>query len=142
MTRAIVEATETDREAVVSLWRDCGLTRPWNDPAADFDRALGTPDATLLIVRDAETVAASVMIGWDGHRGWVYYLCVVAAERRNGLGRALMGAAEDWLKVRGCPKIQLMIREDNVDALHFYESIGMARQPVVTMGRFLEGGAT
>ena len=141
VTPAIIEAVSGDREAVVALWRDCGLTRPWNDTYADFDRAIGAQDATVLLCRNAGAVVATVMIGWDGHRGWVYYLCVAPVERRTGLGRAVMTAAEDWLKMRGCPKIQLMIREDNADALRFYEALGLARQPVVTMGRFLDGDA-
>ena len=82
-----------------------------------------------------------MMVGWDGHRGWVYYLSVAASVRRSGLGRALMTAAEAWLRARGCPKVQLMIREDNMDALRFYEALGLERQPVVTMGRFLDGDA-
>lgn len=141
VTSAIIEAVSADREAVVGLWRDCGLTRPWNDPDADFDRAIGTHDSTVLMWGDESGVVASVMVGWDGHRGWVYYLSVAAGERRSGLGRALMTAAEDWLRARGCPKVQLMIREDNVDALRFYEALGLERQPVVTIGRFLDGDA-
>lgn len=141
VTHAIVAATSADRDAVVALWRACGLTRPWNDANADFDRAIGAHDTTVLLCRKADAVVATVMIGWDGHRGWVYYLAVAEAERRSGLGRALMNAAEEWLRARGCPKIQPMIRDDNADALRFYEALGLARQPVVTMGRFLNGDA-
>ncbi len=141
VTPAIVEASDADRDAVVALWRACGLTRPWNDPDADFDRAIAAHDATVLLVRNGGALTASVMVGWDGHRGWVYYLAVADAQRRRGWGRALMDAAADWLKARGCPKIQLMIRDDNADALRFYEALGLARQPVVTMGRFLDGEA-
>lgn len=135
----IVAAKADDAEAVIALWRDCELTRPWNDPHADFDRALGTADAAILIVRADEAVAGSVMVGWDGHRGWVYYLAVASAHRRQGLGRQLMQAAEDWLKARGCPKIQLMVREDNEAALAFYGRLGLERQAVVTLGRFFDG---
>lgn len=141
MIEAIVEASPADRELVVALWHDCGLTRPWNDPNADYDRALSTHDAVILLSRDTSGVAGSVMVGWDGHRGWVYYLAVAEHRRRQGLGRALMAAAEDWLRARGCPKIQLMVRDTNVDALRFYEELGLTRQPVVTMGRFLNGEA-
>ncbi|RYD62473.1 MAG: GNAT family N-acetyltransferase, partial [Sphingomonadales bacterium] len=61
--------------------------------------------------------------------------------RRGGLGRALMAAAEAWLLERGAPKIRLMVRGSNADALGFYEALGLERQDVVTLGRFLgEGG--
>ncbi|UYY58441.1 GNAT family acetyltransferase [Sphingomonas sp. S2-65] len=133
----IGEASEGDADQVVALWRACGLTRPWNDPAADFTLALRTQTAAVLVARDAAQAVGSVMVGFDGHRGWIYYLAVDLSHRGAGLGRALMAAAEAWLKVRGCPKVQLMVREDNEAALGFYQALGMERQPVVTLGRFL-----
>ena len=138
------EANATDAQAVIALWEACGLTRPWNDPQADFVLALAAPGSTVLIVRDEGggagqgDLAGSVMVGFDGHRGWVYYLAVAPARQRAGLGRVLMAAAEAWLRARGAPKIQLMVRADNAAALSFYEALGLDRQPVVTLGRFLK----
>lgn len=138
MTRAKAgQATASDAGAVIALWHAAGLTRPWNDPAADFARALAAADAAVLVVRDDEGAIASVMVGDDGHRGWVYYLAVAPDRRRQGLGRALMVAAEDWLRARGCPKIQLMVRSGNAEALGFYAALGLERQEVVTLGRRL-----
>jgi ribosomal protein S18 acetylase RimI-like enzyme len=77
------------------------------------------------------------MTGFDGHRGWVYYLAVAPDRRREGLGRQLMAAAEAWLRDRGAPKLQLMVRTGNAEALGFYEALGLERQAVVTLGRFL-----
>nr|WP_246352202.1 GNAT family acetyltransferase [Sphingomonas xinjiangensis] len=137
----IEPATPEDRGAVVALWRACGLTRPWNDPDADFKLALGNGGSTVLLARVAYRLVGSVMAGFDGHRGWIYYLAVDPEQRRGGLGRALMAAAEAWLKARGCPKIQLMVREDNAEALDFYAAMGLERQRVVTLGRFLHDPA-
>lgn len=134
----IGEAEEGDADEVVALWRTCGLTRPWNDPDGDFALALRTGNAAVLVARAGASVAGSVMVGFDGHRGWVYYLAVDPAQRRAGLGRTLMAAAEAWLTRRGCRKIQLMVREDNEAALGFYEALGLERQRVVTLGRFLD----
>lgn len=134
----MTDAAPADAGAVIALWRACGLTRPWNDPAADFARALAGPASTVLVARDGGAPAASVMVGHDGHRGWVYYLAVDPARRRSGLGKAMMAAADDWLRARGIPKLQLMVREGNDDALAFYAALGLERQAVVTLGRFLE----
>jgi ribosomal protein S18 acetylase RimI-like enzyme len=133
----IAAAGPADAEAVVALWRACGLTRPWNDPARDFKSAIEGPASAILLLRDGDAIAAGVMAGFDGHRGWVYYLAVAPDRRRQGLGRAMMEAAEAWLRERGAPKIQLMVREDNEAALGFYEALGLERQKVVTLGRFL-----
>jgi len=131
-------ASAEDRDDIIGLWEACGLTRPWNDPAADFDRALAGPASAILLLRSGAAIAASVMVGHDGHRGWVYYLAVAPERRREGLGRRMMAAAEAWLRDAGAPKIQLMVRDGNAEAIAFYEAIGLARQPVVTLGRFLD----
>ncbi|CAN5393641.1 GNAT family acetyltransferase [soil metagenome] len=133
----IATALPGDAEATVALWRACGLTRPWNDPQSDFAAAVKGSTSTLLVSREGAAIVASIMVGYDGHRGWVYYLAVSPDRRRSGLGRALMAEAEAWLRAHGAPKIQLMLRDGNHEALAFYEALGMERQPVVTLGRFL-----
>lgn len=137
----IRSAQASDAEAVIVLWTACGLTRPWNDPRADFDLALTTPTSTVLIAGEGSSLGGAVMVGFDGHRGWVYYLAVDPKARRVGLGRALMQAAEDWLRGLGAPKIQLMVRDDNAEALSFYAALGLEPQPVVVLGRRLDGEA-
>ena len=134
----VVPAGAADAEAAVALWQACGLTRPWNDPAGDFRSAVEGATSAILLLRDESGLAASAMVGFDGHRGWVYYLAVAPDRRREGLGGRMMAAAEAWLRDRGAPKIQLMVREDNHAALGFYESLGLERQKVVTLGRFLD----
>ncbi|WP_295631700.1 GNAT family acetyltransferase [Novosphingobium sp.] len=131
----ITDALPGDETGVIALWRAAGLTRPWNDPAADFRMALAGPCSTVLLACEGADLAGSVMVGFDGHRGWVYYLACHPERRGRGIGRALMAAAEDWLKVRGCPKIQLMVRGDNLAAKGFYAAIGYEVQDVVTIGK-------
>jgi ribosomal protein S18 acetylase RimI-like enzyme len=135
---AIETAGAEDEAAVIALWAACGLTRPWNDPSQDFRRAIDGATSAILVQRDEDGIAASVMVGFDGHRGWVYYLAVAPERRRAGLGRAMMDVAERWLRERGAPKIQLMVRDDNSHAIGFYKSLGLEPQKVVTLGRFLK----
>jgi ribosomal protein S18 acetylase RimI-like enzyme len=135
----IVTAAEADMESVVALWERCGLTRVWNDPRADFRMALQTQTATILLGRDGAALIASVMVGFDGHRGWIYYLAVDPPRQRAGHGRAMMAAAEAWLKERGAPKLQLMVRDGNDAALGFYERLGLERQATVVLGKRLDG---
>ncbi len=134
-------ATPSDAPAVIALWQACGLTRPWNDPQADFTLALETPTSTILLAREGDVISGSVMVGFDGHRGWVYYLAVAPERQRAGLGRMLMEAAEAWLHERGAPKIQLMVREDNMAATAFYAALGYEAQPVSTLGKRLDKSA-
>lgn len=134
----IVPAAADDGPAVTALWAACGLTRIWNDPQSDFDLALATETSTILLGVSDDGLLGSVMVGFDGHRGWVYYLAVTSAHRKQGVARALMVAAEAWLTARQCPKIQLMVRGDNLAARGFYDAIGYTLQDVVTIGRRLD----
>jgi ribosomal protein S18 acetylase RimI-like enzyme len=124
----------------VALWRASGLTRPWNDPDADLQRALQGPDSTVLACVEAGAgLLATAMVGHDGHRGWVYYLAVAPEARGRGLARRMMEACEAWVAERGIKKIQLMVRSDNPEVAGFYEHLGYERSDVVVLGRRLEG---
>ena len=129
---------DDDGDAVVELWSRCGLLRPWNNPHKDIERKRRVQRNLFLIGTIEEKVVGSVMVGYDGHRGWINYLAVDPAHQRSGLGRALMDAAEQQLRRIGCPKINLQIRRDNLEAIAFYERIGYTEDVVVSFGKRLE----
>jgi len=133
----VQELSEALSDQAIALWHAAGLTRPWNDPEADLRRAVAGPTSTVLAACDDDALLGTVMVGYDGHRGWVYYLAVAEGHRRLGLGRALMAAAEEWLRGRGVPKLNLMVRATNQEALGFYERLGYEDGEVVVLGRFL-----
>jgi ribosomal protein S18 acetylase RimI-like enzyme len=137
MTLSIRAAGQVDEEAVVSLWKKCGLVVRYNDPIADFRFARAKLNSDVLVGVDANGgIVGSVMVGHDGHRGWVYY--VAAAERKQGIGRAMMHAAENWLTEHGVPKVQLMVRETNTQVVKFYERIGFDVIPRTVMQKSLK----
>lgn len=138
MTVAIREFRREDAEAVVGLWEVPGLTRPWNDPRRDIERKLAVqPELFLVAVDPADRVVGSVMAGYDGHRGWLYYLASDPGHRGQGIGRALVVEAERRLLAYGCPKVQLMVRTENEQAMAFYDRLGYERFEVATTGRRL-----
>ena len=122
----------------VGLWHHAGLTRPWNDPDEDVRRAVRGPSSTVLACLHDDDLLGTVMVGHDGHRGWVYYLAVREDQRKRGVGRALMRAAEQWAAERGVPKLQLMVRTGNEPVLAFYDSLGYETNAVVVLGRRLD----
>ena len=126
-----------DESTVVALWQACGLTRPWNDPHRDIARKL-TEQPELFLVGEVDGhVVATAMIGFDGHRGWVYYLAVAPACQGRGYGRMLMARAEALLIERGCPKINLQVREGNDAVMAFYAKLGYGRDAAVSLGKRL-----
>ena len=138
---AIAPIADADVAAVVALWQACGLTRPWNDPAADIALARKGPNSTLLIGRDGDAIVATAMVGHDGHRGWVYYVAVNPTRQGKGYGRAIMNAAEDWLRTSGIPKLQLLVRRENAKAGAFYQSIGYDEAQTIVYAKWLVGRA-
>jgi hypothetical protein len=136
---AVVPIEDADVAATITLWERCGLTRPWNDPAADIAQARRGPNATVLVGRDGTALVASAMVGHDGHRGWVYYVAVDPDRRQKGYGRAIMEAAEAWLRSHGIAKLQLLVRPDNSRVQAFYASIGYDQQPRIIYAKWLDG---
>jgi ribosomal protein S18 acetylase RimI-like enzyme len=130
-----------DREALVSLWSICELTRPWNDPNRDIDRKLARDAENLLVLEEDGELIGSVMVGYEGHRGWINYLAVHPAHRRQGLGRLLMDEAETRLRGLGCPKVNLQVRNSNEAAREFYRQIGYTFDEAVSFGKRLEHDA-
>ncbi|WP_342733228.1 GNAT family acetyltransferase [Bradyrhizobium sp. B117] len=139
---AIDAIGDADVENVVALWQRCGLTRPWNDPHADLALARRRGNSTVLIGRDNGAIVATVMVGHDGHRGWVYYVAVDPGCQKRGYGRAIMAAAENWLRQAGISKLQLLVRRENAQATAFYGSLGFELSTSVMFQKWLDGRAT
>jgi ribosomal protein S18 acetylase RimI-like enzyme len=135
----IAPIEDADIAEMIALWQRCGLTRPWNDPAADIARARKGANAAVLAGRHGSTIVASALVGHDGHRGWVYYVAVDPDCRHKGYGRIVMEAAEDWLRRRGIEKMQLMVRSDNSQVQAFYRSLGYLDQERIVYARWLDG---
>ena len=126
-----------DESAVVALWRECELTRPWNDPRKDIARKLAVQAELFLVGVVDHAVMASVMAGYEGHRGWMNYLAVAPRYRGRGYGRALVEHVERLLLERGCPKVGLLVRNTNREAAQFYRRLGYAQDESISLGKRL-----
>lgn len=128
-----------DKTQVVALWNDVfGQPTGHNDPAASFDRKLATDDALLFVAADRAVIIGTVMVGYDGHRGWIYSLAVRTEQRRHGVGTQLMHHAESVLTDLGCPKVNLQVILNNPDAVLFYESLGYQAEPRISLGKQIQ----
>lgn len=127
-----------DKEEIISLWNECGLVVPQNDPAKDIERKLKVDPDLFLVGVDENGIVASVMGGYEGHRGWINYLAVKPSEQRKGYGRSIMQAVEALIKQKGCPKINLQVRTTNEAVIAFYATIGYGNDNVVGLGKRFE----
>ncbi len=129
---------DQDQDAVISLWDECGLVVPQNDPVRDIERKTKVDPDLFLVGISGGTIVASVMGGYEGHRGWINYLAVKPCEQRKGYGQSIMQAVEQRIKEKGCPKINLQVRTTNKDVIAFYAAIGYGDDNVVGLGKRLE----
>ncbi|MCB1622471.1 MAG: GNAT family acetyltransferase [Thiothrix sp.] len=126
-----------DENAVIRLWADCGLTVPWNNPQRDIERKLAIQPELFLVATENDIPLATVMAGYEGHRGWINYLAVHPQHRRQGLGRCMVQAAETRLLALGCPKINLQVRSNNNAVIAFYQSLGFRDDHCISLGKRL-----
>ena len=125
------------RTQVIDLWEKCNLIKSWNDPNKDIDRKLKVNDNLFLIVEFNKVIIGSAMIGYDGHRGSLYYLAVDPKHQRKGVGKMLMKEIEKKLIEVGCPKINIFIRNSNIEVKEFYQSIDYEEQNCLVYGKRL-----
>jgi ribosomal protein S18 acetylase RimI-like enzyme len=130
-----------DRDAVVQLWNACGLVVPANDPDADIQTKRAFQPELLLVGETDGRLVATVMAGYDGHRGWINYLAVSPEMQRQGIGRLMMNIAEKRLETLGCPKINLQVRSANTGVIAFYQRLGFRVDDVVSLGKRLKPGS-
>jgi len=127
-----------DEKQVISLWKECDLIVPWNDPARDIERKLQVDPDLFLVGVERGHIIATVMGGYEGHRGWINYLAVHPDRRGKGFAKAIMGEVEQRIKAKGCPKICLQVRKTNHAVIAFYKSIGYTDDQVIGLGKWLE----
>ena len=129
--------SDSDKEKVIQLWELCNLIRSWNDPIKDIQRKLTVQKDLFLVLEIDGEILGSIMGGFDGHRGSVNYLGIHPDHKNKGLGKLLMNRIEEELIQMGCPKINLMVRNSNLDVQEFYRVIGYEEQEVLVFGKRL-----
>ena len=132
------EATLENAGEIIKIWDECNLTRPWNNPSDDIANAILNLTSTILLLCNENRIIGTVMVGFDGHRGWIYYLAVAKEFQKMGFGKTLVFEAEKWLKVNNVPKVNLMIRSSNGGVKQFYESCDYKISDVITMEKWLK----
>jgi ribosomal protein S18 acetylase RimI-like enzyme len=129
---------ESDEAAVAELWRKVFPGSPsWNHPETDIRRKLSVQPELFLVAAIDSKIVGTAMAGYDGHRGWVYYVTVNTRYRRQGIGTALMKSVEQELAGMGCPKLNLQIRAANHAVVAFYKKLGYDVEERISMGKRL-----
>lgn len=129
---------DNEQDAVIALWEKAGLTRAYNGPERDMAMARQTETSEILVGLSDQNLVACAMVGHDGHRGNLYYLCVDPDCQMGGIGRRMMDEVEAWLKEKGIWKLNLMVRATNEKVHGFYEALGYKTQPRTVFTKWLE----
>lgn len=135
------DATEADVDAIVGLWDDAGMLAYTPRPQEELERLRGHDPELVLVAESDDGVIGAILAPFDGRRGWLMRLAVAPEARRTGVGRALVREAEQRLRARGCPQVNLLVLAENTAARAFWERLGYhVPAPVVLMSRRLDDG--
>lgn len=130
---------ESDEMAVAGLWREIFPDAPtWNRAESDIQRKLAVQRELFLVAVKDQELVGTAMAGYDGHRGWVYYVAVSPNHRRRGIGSALMAEVEGRLAGMGCPKLNLQVRATNHEVVAFYRQLGYKIEERLSMAKRLD----
>lgn len=130
---------DSDKFNVIELWNQVGLVTPQNNSAVDIERKLRVNPELFLVTEVHNTVVGTIMGGYEGHRGWINYLAVSLAHQRQGIATAMMSEVQLKLSAMGCAKINLQVRNNNHEAIRFYQALGYIDDNVIGLGKRLEG---
>jgi ribosomal protein S18 acetylase RimI-like enzyme len=130
-------ACPAEEATIVALWQACGLVASYNDPAEEFRLALGRPNSDILVAISEGRILGSLMVGHDGHRGWLYYVSTHPDARGLGIARRLIGDGEEWLRQRKMRKVQLLVRSTNAAVMAFYDKLGFKPVPSSLMQKYI-----
>ena len=126
-----------DRNGLIQLWSDSFPDNPpHNEPSKVIEAKLEVDDQ-IFVADDQGKIVGACMVGYDGHRGWLYSVAVSPDHRRRGIGQKLIRGAMEALKSAGCTKVNLQIRATNHEVRAFYESLGFSVEERISMGAFL-----
>ena len=134
---AIRQFVPNDTNRVIFIWEQCNLVRNWNNPNFDIQRKLNFQKELFFVGLLNDEIIATAMFGYDGHRGWLNYFAVMPNFQKRGFGKQLMTFGEMALIERGCPKLNLQIRNDNTKAINFYQKVGYKEDAAVSFGKRL-----
>ena len=133
---------EQDTQDVLALWAQAFPEyatpgKPQRDPRLSIRNKLAMQPEFFFVGVLEERLIGTVMVGYDGHRGWMYSLAVAEDERGNGYARALVEHAERALAAIGCPKLNLQVMANKPETRAFYAKLGYQMDEVVSFGKRL-----
>ena len=134
---AIRQFVPNDTNRVIFIWEQCDLVRNWNNPNFDIQRKLNFQKELFFVGLLNDEIIATAMFGYDGHRGWLNYFAVLPNFQKRGFGKQLMTFGEMALIEKGCPKLNLQIRNDNSKAINFYQKVGYKEDAAISFGKRL-----
>jgi ribosomal protein S18 acetylase RimI-like enzyme len=115
-------AARDDIDAVLELWKRAEASpSPTDTPEALQILIDGWPGALILAEQDGMLIG-SIIASFDGWRGNLYRLVVDTAQRRRGVGRALVQAGEEHMRSLGASRVTALVESDHPLAVGFWEA--------------------
>ncbi len=113
------ELRAVDGDQLRKLWAACGF-RSLGDDDLSLARLARRNPGLLLVAAEGTRVVGSALGAWDGRRGWIYHVATAESHRRQGIATKLVDQVEAGLRDLGCPKVSVMVRDENDEGREFW----------------------
>jgi ribosomal protein S18 acetylase RimI-like enzyme len=132
----IRELRGVDGEALRALWSQVGF-RGLGDDDLGLARLARRNPGLVLVAAQGSRIVGSALGAWDGRRGWIYHVATVPSHRRQGIATRLIDRVEAGLAALGCPKVNVMVRDDSDGGAEFWRDRGYEAGTAAQYGKEL-----
>lgn len=125
-----------DGPALRAFWGEIGL-KSLGDDDDSLDLLAARNPGLVLVATEGDRIVGTALGAWDGRRGWIYHVGTAADRRRAGIGRRLVHEVERKLRALGCPKVNVIVRDESPGAASFWTALGYSSPPARQFGKEL-----
>jgi ribosomal protein S18 acetylase RimI-like enzyme len=115
-----------DYSQAIGIWEkmEKGVRVGISDAPKEIEKKLLRDPELFMVAEINEKLIGTIIGGYDGRRGFIYHLAVMAAYREQGIGSRLIKEVENRLRAIGCIRCYLLVNNDNLEAKDFYVNNG------------------
>src|SRR3989442_9029323 len=124
----IHEMRSSDGDEVRALWQASGIRLRPGDDDVSLARLASHNPGLCLVGCEGDRIVATALTGFDGRRGWLYHVATHPDMRRRGIATRMVREVEERLRAQGCKKPNLIVWDEEEDAMIFWTAIGYRRE--------------
>jgi ribosomal protein S18 acetylase RimI-like enzyme len=131
------EIRVSDGDELRKLWHSVGF-RSVGDDDQGLARVARRNPGLVLVATEGGRIVGSALGAFDGRRGWIYHVATAEGHRRKGIASKLVERIEAGLADLGCPKVNVIVRDETDGGRAFWKARGYDMSPAKHFGKELD----